>query len=352
MPDDIEEKIKLFKKRPTEEIVTEQRLRALLKEKKVLKHYIGFEISGFAHLGTGLMTALKIKDLMEAGVKPTIFLADYHSWINKKLGGDLNIIRKIAKGYFKHVFLSFGLDEDKVSYVLASDLYDSDYWKMCLQIANEVTLARVMRATTIMGRKESESMPASFVIYPIMQAADIFLLNVDIAHAGMDQRKAHMLALDVADQIGKNKFIALHVHLLPSLKGYDRMNPEETKMSKSKPDSALFVHDTEEKIKEKISKAFCPEKNTEDNPVWHILEWVILRDDDSLFTIKRDKKYGGDIEGNIRELKMLYEQGKIHPNDLKENVSNWLIEHLKPVRQYFEKHHDLIEELENVKITR
>ena len=163
-------------------------------------------------------------------------------------------------------------DEEKVSFVLASEMYDSEYWKICIEIANNTTLSRVTRATSIMGRKESNNMPASFVIYPIMQAADIFMLDVDIAHAGMDQRKAHMLALDVAEKINRRKFVALHTHLLPSLKGFDRMNVEDTKMSKSKPESALFIHDDPQTIKEKIKKAYCPSGNTEDNPVWHILE--------------------------------------------------------------------------------
>ncbi len=349
---DLEERLLLIKKRPTEEIVTEKRLIELLEEKKVIKHYIGFEISGYAHLGTGLMTGLKIMDFIEAGIKPTIFLADYHSWINKKLNGDLETIRKIAKGYFKHVFISLGLDEEKVSFVLASEIYDEEYWKTCLEIANNTTLARAKRATSIMGRKESEEMPASFVLYPIMQAADIFKLDVDIAHAGMDQRKAHMLALDVAKKINKKNFIAIHTSLLPSLKGFDRMNPEETKMSKSKPETALFIHDSIEVIKEKIKKAYCPLGNTEDNPVWKILELIILRDDDELFTIKRDKKYGGDIQGNIKELKELYMQNKIHPDDLKSAVSEWLIEKLSPVRSYFEKNKELITEIEMAKITR
>ncbi|MEM4295615.1 MAG: tyrosine--tRNA ligase [Candidatus Anstonellales archaeon] len=349
---DVDEKIELIKKRPTEEIVSEHRLRELIETKSNIKHYIGFEISGFAHIGTGLATAVKIKDLMQAGIKPCIFLADYHSWINKKLGGDLDLIRKIAKGYFKHVFISLGLDEESVSYILASDIYDNDYWKTCLEIANNATLSRVSRATTIMGRKESDVMPSSFVIYPIMQAADIFKLDIDIAHAGMDQRKAHMLALDVASKINKRPFIALHTHLIPSLQGFDRMNPEDTKMSKSKPETALFVHESPEVIRQKISKAYCPEKNTEENPVWQILEWIILRSDEQEFTIKREQKYGGDVTGNIKELRSLYEKGSIHPNDLKSNVADWLIENLEPVRKYFEKHEHYLKEMEQARITR
>ena len=331
---DIEEKIYYFKKRPTEEIVSERLLRERLEEGKTLKHYIGFEISGYLHLGA-LITALKIKDLMKAGVKPSIFLADYHTWINKKLGGDLELIRKVAKGYFRKAFeLIIG---DGVDYILASELYDNDYWKLVLEIGNSATLSRVKRALTIMGREESESNPASFIIYPLMQAADIFKLDVDIAQAGMDQRKVHMLAIDVADKLGLKKPIALHTHLLPSLAGGTRM---DAKMSKSKPESAIFLHDSEESISRKLSKAYCPPKIVEGNPVFEILKYILYRDDRDEVTIERPSKFGGDITATMEEVEKLYKEGKIHPLDLKKHVAKKLSEMLKPTREYFSKHEE------------
>ena len=69
------------------EIITEDEFSARLSENEKLTHYIGFEISGYVHLGTGLMASLMIKDLNDLGVKCTIWLADWHSWINEKLDG-------------------------------------------------------------------------------------------------------------------------------------------------------------------------------------------------------------------------------------------------------------------------
>ena len=93
--------LELIKKPPTEEILTEERLKEYINQKIKLKHYIGYEISGFVHLGTGLICMQKVADFQKAGIETIIFLADYHSWINKKLGGDLSVIRKVAGGYFK-----------------------------------------------------------------------------------------------------------------------------------------------------------------------------------------------------------------------------------------------------------
>ncbi len=353
---DIETKIELVKRKPTEEIVTEQSLREIFEAYEHPKHYIGFEISGKVHLGTGLCTTLKIRDFIQAGIKPTIFLADYHSYINGKLGGDMEKIRKVANGYFKHCFVSLGLPEDKVEYVLASEFYDNDYWADVLKVAKDTTMKRMLRCITIMGRKEEEGMKSSVIFYPAMQAADLFGLDVQIAHAGMDQRKVHMLAHELAPKFGNRKFASVHGHLLPSLLGVQRMNPDEeavvdAKMSKSKPDSAIFIHDSEDEIKKKISKAYCPEKVAEGNPVFEMAEYLVLRE--RPMKIERPAKFGGDLEiPDAAALRTVYSEGKLHPMDLKNSVARELITMLAPCREYFAKNKEYLEQMKEVEITR
>ncbi len=359
---DIDRRMALVMKRPTEEVVTAERLKEMFETKQEIRHYMGFEISGFLHLG-GLAAALKIHDFIEAGIRPMVLLADYHSVINKKLGGDVEFIRKVANGYFKHAFISMGLDESKVDYVMASDVYNQDYWSTVIKIGNEATLSRVKRAMTIMGREESDESPASFVLYPLMQAADIFHLNIDIMHAGMDQRKVHMLAIDVAEKLGRQKPVAVHMHLLPSLKSVGRMNSgeqgagmaetaEANKMSKSKPDTAIFINDSEDEIMRKMKAAVCQQKETEGNPVFEILKYLILRDDEAIMKIERPAKYGGDIQGTLPEIEKMYKEGAIFPLDLKNAVAAELAKALKPSREYFAKHQDFVDQLRLGSITR
>ena len=76
----INESFKLIKKN-TEEILGEEELKKMISNGEKINHYIGFEISGKIHLGTGLMCMSKVKDFMDAGINCSIFLADYHSWI-------------------------------------------------------------------------------------------------------------------------------------------------------------------------------------------------------------------------------------------------------------------------------
>ncbi|MBI5223313.1 tyrosine--tRNA ligase [Candidatus Micrarchaeota archaeon] len=366
---DIQTKIDLVRRSPVEEIVTEADLKKVFENYAHPRHYIGFEISGMLHIGSGLCTTLKIQDFIAAGIKPTIFLADYHSYINEKLGGDLEKIQKVALGYFKHAFVSLGLDDSKVDYVLASEIYDRDYWKYVLQISKDTTLKRMMRCLTIMGRKESENTSCAGVVYPAMQAADIFKLNVQIAHAGMDQRKIHMLARELSHHYKKD-FVAVHGHLLPGLQGPGRMNAPgvtsgpakaevdekveeemDAKMSKSKPDSAIFIHDSEEQIKSKIKKAYCPEKVVEGNPIIEYAQYLVMRE--KRLSITRPAKFGGDLDiGTPEELKQIYLEGKLHPMDLKTAVANELSVLLKPSREYFEKNKQYLEQLQIKDITR
>ena len=61
--------------RNLEEVLTREDLEHLVASGTPLRHYIGFEISGKIHLGTGLVCMAKVKDFVEAGVDCTIFLA-------------------------------------------------------------------------------------------------------------------------------------------------------------------------------------------------------------------------------------------------------------------------------------
>lgn len=354
-----------------EEVLTEQDLKKLLAKKAPLKHYIGFEISGKIHLGTGVATSLVIKNLQKAGVDCTIFLADWHTFINEKLGGaDFETIQRVAVGYFKEGFAAalrcVGGNPKKVKFVLGRDFYNKEknkYWEYVIRIAREVTLSRAKRSVDIMGRVAGEAMPVATLFYPMMQVADIFVQGINLAHGGMDQRKAHVIMRDVAPKIGgdlvKKKWVALHNHLILGLgKPPVWPVPKEKlrdvwtvmKMSKSKPESAVFIHDSPEEINAKIKKAFCPPGEIEFNP---ILDWTKhltfpIRNE---LAVSRKKEHGGNVVyKNYRDLEKDYRDGKLHPEDLKNAVAKSLIDILMPARKYFQngKPKKMLEELEKL----
>jgi len=344
---DLEKKLDLVTRPPTEEVITEKELRELLETKSHPQHYIGYEISGLLHLGILYVTGYKIKDLLDAGFNCCVFLADWHSVLNKKLGGDWDRIRKGSK-YFEEAFKFLLGKHKRLKFILGSDLYHNNdkYWHNVVKIAKKSTVQRVMRCMTIMGRKETEKLDVAQFLYPPMQASDILELKVDVAHAGTDQRKVHMLLRDISGKIKVKKPICLHSHLLGGLSqpvrgGFDE-NPDidlkiSSKMSKSKPWTAIFIHDNPKQIEDKLKRAWCPEGEIIQNPVLELAKYVIFIEKKS-FEMERSKKFGGDISiQNYEELERLFEDKRIHPQDLKINVARELSELLKPIRKHFEK---------------
>ena len=116
------------------------------------------------------------------------------------------------------------------------------------------------------------------------------------------------------------------------------MDPLDAKMSKSKPDSAIFITDSEEDIRRKLKAAFCPARQVENNPVLDICRHVIFPSM-GVLKISRPAKYGGDLEiKSIEELSGLHAGDGLHPADLKTGVAAALVEILAPVRGYFVEH--------------
>lgn len=347
-----EEQLNLITK-DLDEVLTTDELRSLLDSGKRLKHYIGFEISGKVHLGTGIVTMLKIKDLQSAGIKTTILLADWHTWLNKKLDGTLETAKSMAREYFmeglKAAALCVGADPDQIEFVLGSELYQqlgNSYWSTVIKISKATTISRMLRSTTVMGRQESEVSDAAMLIYPAMQSADIVAMDIDIAHAGTDQRNVHVVAREAAKELGVKKPVVIHHHLLlgllkpaiwpiPKDASHQQLS-EALKMSKSKPDSAVFIHDSAEEITRKIDHAFCPEGETEFNPILDWAKHLIFYDNGSIQIIRKTEHGGNITYRSYKDLENDYREKKLHPKDLKVAVSNWLIAKLEPARRYFE----------------
>lgn len=303
--------------------------------------YIGIEPSGLLTTAQAFQIARSVGLLHRAGVHVTVLLADWHAYINDKLGTDMDRIRRCG-AYLQAAFEALGVDPAKTRYVYASEFAkDDDYWELVVRTLKASSLNRIKRALTIMGREEDESeLDASKIIYPAMQVSDIYYLDVDIALGGMDQRKAHMLCRDVAGKVGRpvKSPVALHFALLPSLTGGSvRDDPVAAKMSKSRPESALLIHDTPDEIRAKLKKAYCPQGELEDNPVTELARLIVMPNKGEL-TVRRPEKWGGDMHFTSYDmLAESFESGQLHPADLKAAMADALAELQAPVRERFER---------------
>ena len=457
---DINKRFKLIKD-VGEEILTEENLKKLLSKKQEFIAYDGFEPSGQMHIAQGILRAINVNKMINVGAKFKMLVADWHAWANNKLGGDLDKI-KIAGRYMIEVWKAAGMKLDNVEFVWASDLVKDDkYWSIVMQVAINNSVKRIIRTSQIMGRKESDSLSAAQILYPCMQTADIFYLNVDVAQLGMDQRKVNVLAREIAPKLGFNKPIVVSHHMLqglqedlPKLEQDSLINLERKiedyvklltkdnknikvqvlekeildnkllskkyfvdktitailhniklsvkilkddkikdlgntpndfkkrlienlkglnislknrvsnyaveratamKMSKSNPNSAIFMTDSEDEVKNKINKAYCPEGIVEENPLLEYCKYIIFEKFDE-FVIERPEKWGGNLSfKSYRELEETFKEKKLHPMDLKQAVSSYINKLLDPIRKHFETDENakrLLEQVKSFKITR
>ncbi len=181
----------------------------------------------------------------------------------------------------------------------------------------------------------------------MMQVADIFWLDVDICQLGVDQRRANILAREIAEKMKWKKPVAVHHHMLIGLQGkkdpegYDEDGKVDeeiaSKMSKSKPETSIFVHDSKDVIMKKIDSAYCPPKVLQGNVLIEYSKYIIFRKKKSMKVV-RPEKYGGPVEfHSVSELETAYQAGRLHPADLKLGVGEAMDEIIAPIREHFEK---------------
>jgi tyrosyl-tRNA synthetase len=200
-----------------------------------------------------------------------------------------------------------------------------------------MSLERTMRSLTIMGRSsEKEKIDLGQLFYPPMQAVDIHTLDLDIVHAGMDQRKIHMLVREIFPKMKWKVPVAVHHHILAGLGEPETSTDSDlvsSKMSKSKSASGIFVHDSDEEINSKFKKAWCPEGIVDKNPVLEISKHIVFHEFNEI-TVERPDKFGGNATyTNYQDLENDFLQKKLHPSDLKSTISKYVTDIIRPIRE-------------------
>ena len=115
----INERFELIK-RNTEEIIGEEELKKLLKEKKKPVVYLGWSITGKTHIGY-YIPVLKLADFLKAGFKVKLLLADLHGALDNT---PWYILEKRYDYYAKTIplmFESIGADIKNFEIIKGSD---------------------------------------------------------------------------------------------------------------------------------------------------------------------------------------------------------------------------------------
>ena len=142
----------------------------------------------------------------------------------------------------------------------------------------------------------------------------------------------------------------MHTPLLSALTGQNRMDPIAGKMSKSNPEAGISIHDSDDDIRRKIKKAFCPMEDPE-NPVVEICRYLIFPYQGTM-VIDRPEKWGGPLKyASYTDLVAAYGK-ELHPQDLKKAVAGYVIEMLQPIREYFKANPKNYTFVKNLEVTR
>eukprot|EP00746_Dinoflagellata_sp_MGD_P003524 gnl/MRDRNA2_/MRDRNA2_106841_c0_seq1.p1 gnl/MRDRNA2_/MRDRNA2_106841_c0~~gnl/MRDRNA2_/MRDRNA2_106841_c0_seq1.p1 ORF type:complete len:756 (+),score=177.31 gnl/MRDRNA2_/MRDRNA2_106841_c0_seq1:321-2270(+) len=296
------------------------------------------------HIAQGIFKSINVNKCTQAGGTFIFWVADWFALMNDKMGGDLEKIKIVGK-YLIEVWKATGMDMTRVKFLWSSDEINGQaktYWTQMMDISRRFNLTRIMKCCQIMGRKEG-SLTAAQILYPCMQCTDIFFLNADICQLGVDQRKVNMLAREWCDAAGrKEKPIILSHHMLYGLKA------GQSKMSKSDPDSAIFMEDKPEDVERKINNAYCPMKaesaaKSEDdeemhlvkdelkNPCLDYVKYIIFSNEGITFTA------GGKTYTNFEDVKAAFVSSAMTEKELKAGIILEVNKLLDPVREHFSK---------------
>lgn len=318
----------------------------------VIRCYVGYEPSGKAHVGW-LVQALCLRRILESGGNVLIYLADWHAWLNDKFGGDMEKIR-LTGAYMEKVFEILlnnpkkGEGPGELRFLYASDLMDSgDYWARVLKCSKNMSLKKVRKTFTIMGRDEdSADGDLSKFFYPAMQAADIFELHIDIALGGMDQRKAHMYMRKVGDKYKWKKATCFHTPIISSLKASGaRMESFDHKMSKSNPNAAILLHDSPEKLRKKMRKAYLDPTDRK-SPIYELIEHIILPEFGEITVTPKPEFGEPSTYFDINSIIDAVSNGSVHPIDAKFGVADAISKLLIPINEYFDSNPELLQKVE------
>ena len=316
------ERLKIVKNNAVE-IVSEDELKKLIEEKEHPIVYCGYEPSGPIHIGH-LVTITKLIEFQKADFHVKVLFADWHAWLNHK--GDWEKIEKETNSW-KKGFQAAGLNAE---FVIGTTFQKNElYFEDILKMSRKLTINRTLRSMQQVARNK-ENATVSQMIYPLMQIEDIKKMDIDVATGGMEQRKIHMLAREILPEIGYKSPICIHTGLISSL-------VNKGKMSSSDPASMISIIDSDEEIKRKIKKAYCPEGIEKENPILEITKLIIFPQVSRL-NITRKEEFGGNLTyEHYSDLKEDFISKKLHPMDLKAAVSSELTKIIGKIREAYKK---------------
>lgn len=202
--------------------------------------------------------AIPLLELQKTDNEILVFVATMHGLTDHEPEEVVSSVNGIVKDY-----LALGLNPSKITIFDQRDIR-RQVALLKLYLERHITVNRACRVPTLKEKLRKGQTPEQANVllmnYPVMMAADILLQEAEIVPVGKDQYSHMEIAKELCDSFnlkyGKGKKILVRpeamnrkepVHIL-ALVG-------EGKMSKSKPETAIFLTDKEDVIRKKIMRA-------------------------------------------------------------------------------------------------
>lgn len=301
------------------------------KKKRILT---GDTPTGKLHLGHFVGT-LENRVKLQSVYDTYIILANVHAYAN-----NYAISEKINEDVY-NVFLdnlAVGIDPNVATIFLESGV--PEIYELYTFFLNMVKHGRVIRNPSVKEEIKYKGLDPSvgFIVYPILQAADILAFNADLVPVGEDQLPVIEQTREIARDFNKTyekTFVIpeAKVGRVARLVGIDG----KLKMSKSG-DNAILLSDDEKTLKEKVMRIF-----TDPNRI-HATDPGTV-EGNPLF-IYHDAF--NPNKGEVEDLKKRYQAGKVGDIEVKEKLFVALNKFLAPIRdkrRYYEDRRDEAKEI-------
>ena len=205
------------------------------------------------HIGSYIGAVSQWKKLQETG-ECLFFIADLHALTVPQ--DPKNFPGQVLQTAVE--LIAAGLDPEKCIIFIQSEV--KEHTELCWLLNTLTPLGELERMTQYKDKSKQfkDSINAGLLNYPVLQAADILLYQVDSVPVGEDQ-KQHLeltktLAKKFNQKYGKTFNVPEPLMLETGAKIMSLQNPKK-KMSKSQPETCLFLFDEPEIIKKKIMSA-------------------------------------------------------------------------------------------------
>jgi len=195
---------------------------------------------------------MPILSFQKKGLKPYVFVADIHALTDNEPSvlkySDEILIDLLASGV-----------NPRETIIYKQSAIANEIGILTLLLARHVSVAELLRLPTLKEKVKSDTVENAntlLMMYPVMMAADILIQRTNIVPVGKDQESHIEISRKIARRFNQevaNIFPEPKTHVLEMIKVLSLRGM--SKMSKSKPEDAIFLTDNYESVKTKIKRA-------------------------------------------------------------------------------------------------